>query len=64
MERLLTAADVVAITRYARRRVYQAIQTGELAAIRYGRSIRIRPEDLDAWLAAMRTGGQAQGTGA
>ena len=51
-ERLLTARDVATHCGLSTRAVYDAIRRGELQAIRICSRIRIRPEDLDAWLAA------------
>ncbi len=41
-------------------RVYREIASGNLPAIRLGKTIRIADEDLNRWLAAHRTtGGEA-----
>jgi excisionase family DNA binding protein len=51
-ERLLTTRDVATHCGLSTRAVYDAIRRGELKATRICSRIRIRPEDLDAWLAA------------
>ena len=49
---LLTTRDVAAHCGLSTRAVYDAIRRGELKAIRICNRLRIRPVDLEAWLAA------------
>jgi excisionase family DNA binding protein len=49
---LLSPADVAKQCGLSRRAVYRAIERGELAASRVCSHLRVRPEDVDAWLAA------------
>jgi excisionase family DNA binding protein len=52
---MLTVADVVRILRVSKMSVYRLVQGGELRGYRIGRSIRIRTDDLSAYLAAADT---------
>jgi excisionase family DNA binding protein len=54
----LTPAEVAARLQVCRATVYKLIARGELAHVRVGLSVRIAPADLDAYLAARRTGGR------
>ncbi len=48
---LLTVPEVAAILRLSERKVRRLINDGELTGVQLGeRTIRIRPEDLDAFL--------------
>jgi excisionase family DNA binding protein len=47
---LLTPENVANACGLSRRAVYRAIERGELRAIRLCSRLRIRAEDLDAWL--------------
>ena len=49
---LLSPEDVAHRCGLSRRAVYRAIERGELRASRLCSRLRIRPEDLDAWIAA------------
>ena len=49
---LLTTRDVAAHCGLSTRAVYDAIRRGELKAIRICNRLRVRPADLEAWLAA------------
>jgi excisionase family DNA binding protein len=46
LERLLTIRDVAALENTCDRTIRRRIASGELRAIRYGRQLRIRPQDL------------------
>lgn len=48
--RLLTVAEVADRLRLAKSTVYQFIRDGELAAVRLGRAVRIKPEAVDTFL--------------
>jgi excisionase family DNA binding protein len=54
---LMTAAEVAAVLRFSRGHVYELIRSGELPALRRGRSVRIRPEVLEAWQSRHQTRG-------
>lgn len=48
--RYLTVAEVAQDMRVSTMTVYRLIKSGELAAVRVGKSYRIRAEDLDTFL--------------
>ena len=48
--RLLTANEVADLMRVSRMTVYRLIKTGEMPAVRVGRSYRLRSEDVDTYL--------------
>lgn len=52
MTPLLSPEDVARQCGLSRRAVYRAIERGELRASRLCSRLRIRPEDVDAWIAA------------
>ena len=47
---LLKIPEVVEATGYSRAFIYEQIATGGLKAIRVGRTIRVRADDLKAWI--------------
>jgi excisionase family DNA binding protein len=49
LERLLTPAEVRAVLRLSKNVVY-ALLAGPIPTVRLGRSIRVRPEALQAWI--------------
>ena len=49
---LLTVAEVADLFRVSSMTVYRLIRNGELAAVRVGRSYRVREDDLQAYLQA------------
>lgn len=49
-EPLLTIQEAAQYLRLSRAKVYGMAATGELPAVRMGRSVRIRRDRLDAWL--------------
>ena len=50
---LLTVEDVQNVIRLGRTKVYELIRTGQLPVIRIGRSVRIRREALERWVAEL-----------
>jgi excisionase family DNA binding protein len=50
LPRLLMAQDVAAALNMGLSTVYQLVERGELPSIRIGRSVRIRPEDLEKFI--------------
>jgi excisionase family DNA binding protein len=48
--RFMTVGEVAAVLRVSNMTVYRLINAGELAAVRIGRSFRVREEDLDRYL--------------
>jgi excisionase family DNA binding protein len=50
--RLLTVDDVAEILRVSPDSVYDYARDGRLASIRFGRSVRFRPEDVEAFITA------------
>jgi excisionase family DNA binding protein len=47
----LTVSEVAGALRVSNMTVYRLVQSGQLPAVRVGRSYRIREEDLDRYLA-------------
>lgn len=54
---LMTVSEVAAVLRFSPGHVYELIRRGELPAVRRGRSVRVRPEDLEAWQSRHQTRG-------
>jgi excisionase family DNA binding protein len=50
LSRLLNAQDVATALKMGLSTVYQLVVRGELPSIRIGRSVRIRPEDLEKFI--------------
>ena len=55
LPRLLTVAEVASLMRVSTMTVYRLIKAGDLAAIRVGKSYRIKEDDVDAFIAARYT---------
>jgi excisionase family DNA binding protein len=53
--RFLTVTEVAAILRVSNMTVYRLINTGGLAAVRIGKSFRIREDDLNRYLTGQYT---------
>jgi excisionase family DNA binding protein len=53
---LLSPEDVAALCGLSRKAVYRAIERGELQASRLCSRLRIRPENVEDWLAANQVG--------
>ncbi|MFO7592260.1 MAG: helix-turn-helix domain-containing protein [Acidimicrobiia bacterium] len=53
--RFLTVQEVADMLRVSSMTVYRLIKAGELAAVRVGRSFRVRDTDVDAYLASRFT---------
>lgn len=53
--RYLTVAEVADMMRLSRMTVYRLVHSGELPAVRVGRSFRVPQDALDAYLAASST---------
>lgn len=51
----MTAAEVAAILRVSTMTVYRLIKAGQLAAVRVGKSYRVREDDVDRYLARTYT---------
>lgn len=51
------ARDVHELTGWSKPFVYRLIETGQLPAVRVGRSVRVLHDDLVAFLEAHRVGG-------
>jgi len=49
--RFLTVAEVAGLLRVSNMTVYRLINAGQLAAVRVGKSYRIRDDDVDKYLA-------------
>ena len=53
---LLSVNKVAETLGLGRSTVYQLISRGELPAARFGRAVRVRPEDLEEFIAAKMNG--------
>ena len=53
--RFLTVAEVAAQLRVSTMTVYRLIKAGQLAAVRVGKSYRVREDDVDRYLASTYT---------
>ena len=53
--RFLTVAEVAAQLRVSTMTVYRLIKAGHLAAVRVGKSYRVREDDVDRYLASTYT---------
>jgi excisionase family DNA binding protein len=53
--RFVTVAEVAEQLRVSNMTVYRLIQSGQMAAVRVGRSYRIRERDVDRYLAEQYT---------
>jgi excisionase family DNA binding protein len=49
--KFLTVAEVAAMMRVSKMTVYRLVHSGEMPAVRVGRSFRVREEDANAYLA-------------
>lgn len=56
--RYLTVAEVAETMRVSRMTVYRLVRTGELAALRVGRSYRVPEDALEAYLAEATVEGE------
>jgi excisionase family DNA binding protein len=53
--RFVTVGEVAALLRVSSMTVYRLVQSGQLPAVRVGRSYRIREEDVDRYLGVQYT---------
>ena len=53
--RFLTVTEVADLLRVSSMTVYRLIKSGEIPAVRVGKSFRLREDDIDAWLAKRYT---------
>lgn len=53
--RFLTAAEVAELLRVSTMTVYRLIKAGDIAAVRVGKSYRVREDDVDRYLARTYT---------
>ena len=49
-KRLLNSRDVAEILQISTSKVYKLMRCGELAAVHIGKSIRVKPADLEAFI--------------
>ena len=59
LPRLLNAQEVAAALNMGLSTVYMLVERGELSSIRIGRSVRIRPEDLEKFIESKAQRGAA-----
>jgi excisionase family DNA binding protein len=48
--KFLTVAEVASVMRVSKMTVYRLVHSGELPAVRVGRSFRVRESDVDTYL--------------
>lgn len=53
--RFVTVGEVAALLRVSNMTVYRLVQSGQLPAVRVGRSYRIREDDVDRYLSERYT---------
>ena len=53
--RFMTVAEVAGLLRVSSMTVYRLIKAGDLAAVRVGKSFRVREDDVDRFLASRYT---------
>ena len=53
--RFMTVAEVAALMRVSTMTVYRLIKSGQLPAVRVGKSYRLREDDVDRYLAQRYT---------
>jgi excisionase family DNA binding protein len=49
-EHLLNCTELAQILNLSRKHLYRLMQRGEIPVIRFGRSVRVRPADLEAFI--------------
>ena len=47
---LLKAQDIADMIRISKSMAYQLMQRGEIKTVKFGRSVRVRPSDLDRFI--------------
>ena len=47
---LLRAQEVAAVLNVSRSQAFALMRNGDLATVRFGRSVRVRPEDLEEFI--------------
>jgi excisionase family DNA binding protein len=47
---LLTAIEVASILRVSKAHSYKLIKSGDIPSVRFGRTVRVRQDDLDAFI--------------
>lgn len=57
---LLSPTELQAWLGVGRTKVYELLQTGEIRSYRVGRLVRVRPSDVEAYLALHRYGEDGQ----
>ena len=53
--------DVTGLTSLGRTTIYAEIAAGRLRAVKVGRAVRVRRDDLDRWLDRYTNGGDPEG---
>jgi excisionase family DNA binding protein len=61
LEILLRGNDVARILSISRSKAYMLIQAGDLVSVRIGSSVRVRPSDLQAFIADRVSRGTGKG---
>lgn len=58
-QKLLTLQQVADRLQVSMSTAYRLVYAGEIAVVRIGRNLRVRPEDLEAYIEASREGGRS-----
>lgn len=60
-ETLLTGEDVSRVLKVSRSLAYQLMRHGEIPTVRFGRNVRVRPEDLNRFITDNVVNGESRG---
>jgi excisionase family DNA binding protein len=60
-EKLLKATEVAEILDVSRSFAYRLLKQGEIPSVRFGRSVRVRPQDLDTFIVSNVSGHPQEG---
>ncbi len=61
-DRLLKSDEVAEILHVSRSFAYQLMKRGDIKTVRIGRSVRVRPQDLDEYIEKSTTGKPTSGS--
>ena len=53
---LITAIDVAKVLKISKALAYRLISQGQIPSVRFGKTVRVKPEDLDAFIELNLTG--------
>lgn len=58
---LLTAVEVASVLRISKAHLYKMIKSGKIPSVRFGRSVRVKQDALDAFI--LKNASEAEGAG-